>query len=339
MLNITLFVPGLFDTEIAYVDEHDNSLSSLQLLLARAKRNKLEDLSYNAALCSLFGYYAEVGQDLPMAAIGRLIDDDKRPEGYWMRADPVHLIADQRSLRLLDASNLALTQHDALVLAASLRESFTELGWELEVPIPTRWYVKMNNKPDIQTSEIHSVVGDDIKAHMPRGNDAVIWHRLMNEIQMQLHDADINQLRVDRGELAVNSLWLWGAGTLPDLLERRWSRVYGEDNNTMGLAMLSNTPCLALPERAEDLFDEDNKSADILLVLSEFQTSMAERDQRGKQLRQFDQQWCSFFLEQLKKGSLGKLRILTRTSEFTLGKYSLMKLWKKVNSFNYYVID
>ena len=339
MLDITLFVPGLFDTEIANEEDGSGSLSSLEFLLARANRNAVEDNSYNAALCNLFGYRAKEGEDLPMAAIGRLIDDDKRPEGYWMRADPVHLLADQRSLSLLDAGNLALTQHDALALAASLRQSFTELGWELEVPVPTRWYVKMDRKPEIQTSEIQSVMGDDIKAHMPRGNDAATWHRLMNEIQMQLHDADINQLRIDRGELAVNSLWLWGVGVLPDLLERRWSRIYSEDNNTMGLAMLSNTPCLALPQHAEELFDEEHQSADILLVLSEFQTSMAQSDQRRKLLRQFDQDWCSFFLEQLKNGRLGKLRILTRTSEFTLGKYSLMKFWKKVKDFNHYVSD
>lgn len=336
MLDITLYAPGLFDTEIENADEKTTDLGSLELLLSRGRRIPIVDKSYNAALCQLFAYSPAQDQDIPMAAIGRLMDDDKRPEGYWMRADPVHLHADQKSLVLLDANNLSLTQHDALALAACIRQSFTEMGWDLEVPVPTRWYVKMNGKPRIRTSELQSVLGKDIQNYMPTGEDAHTWHRLMNEIQMQLHNADINNLRAERNELPVNSLWLWGSGALPDLLERCWTRVYSDDNNTMGLSMLSNTPCLPLPENAGKIFVENERNSQVLVVMSDFQTSMLPRQQGRQSLDQFENNWCRALVQCLQDGKLHSLRIITRSCEFSISKYSLMQFWKRTRAFDYF---
>jgi hypothetical protein len=336
MLDISLYVPGLFDAEIDVENDADSGLTALELLLARARKSAIQNGSYNAALYKLFNYTPAEDGDIPLAAIGRLIDDDKRPQGYWMRADPVHLLADQKSLSLLDCNSFPLTQHDALALAACVRQSFTELGWELEVPVPTRWYVKMDSKPAIRTSELQEVIGQDIQAHMPTGEDAGIWHRLMNEIQMQLHSADINQLRIERGELPVNSLWLWGTGALPELQQRRWSRVYSDDNSTMGLSMLSNTPCLPLPEIAADIFTQDSDKAEVLVVMSEFQTSMLQQQQGQQRLKRFENNWCYYLLQQLRQGKLQSIRIITRSWEFEVNKNSLLKFWKRVKTFNTY---
>ncbi|MFT5131634.1 MAG: hypothetical protein ACI9SC_000093 [Gammaproteobacteria bacterium] len=338
MLDITLYIPGLFDSEIMMDDDHHHpDLSALEYLLARGQKITIQSASHNADLCHLFNYVPAEDEDIPMAAIGRLIDDEKRPEGYWMRADPVHLLADQKSLSLLDASNLSLTQHDALALAACVQQSFTELGWVLEVPVPTRWYVKLNRKPSIRTSDLQMVTGSDIQQHMPMGEDAAIWHRLMNEIQMQFHSADINQLRVERGELPVNSLWLWGTGALPDLQERRWSRVFSDDVNTMGLSMLSNTPCLPLPELAENLFSEESKTANVLVVMSEFQSTFLQHEQRQEQLDKLENTWCKYLLQKLHEGDLRSLRIITGSWQFTIKRYSLMKFWLRVKTFNSYI--
>ncbi len=337
MLDISLYVPGLFDTEIDTDDAAASFMPSLELLLARGNRKAISGESYNTALAKQFAYNPVEDEDVSVAAIGRLIDDDKRPEAYWARADPVHLHADKTGLSLLDSSSFTLTQHDALALAACVQQSFSELGWELEVPVPTRWYVKMKSKPSIRTSEIHEVIGQDIQKHMPEGEDAATWHQLMNEIQMQLHSADINQLRLERGELPINSLWLWGSGALPELLERRWSRVYSDDTTTMGLSMLSNTPCLPLPVLAEDVFVESNTNAEVLVVMSEFQTTMLQREQRRQQLELFENNWCRYLLEKLQTGKLRSLTLTTRLWEFKIDKTSLMKFWKGSKAFNSYV--
>lgn len=336
MLNITLLIPGLFDAEFEN-EGRGPELPALEMLLARSRKLAFDPLAYSTALCDLFECHNDPAEDIPMAAIGRLMDGEQKPEGYWMRADPVHLHADQKSLSLVDVNNLALTQHDALALAAAVQRSFIEQGWELEVPVPGRWYVKLDRKPAIRTSEIYSVIGRDIQEYMPSGDDAATWNRLMNEIQMQLHNADINRLRAERGELPVNSLWLWGSGKIPDLLSRCWTRVYSDDNNTMGLCMLSNTPCLPLPGSASEIFDGDNQNAEVLVVMSDFQTTMLQRGQARQRLLNFEKNWCSSFLEGFSNGGLKSIRLLTRDTEFHFQKSDMWKFWKKTKSFNTYL--
>ncbi len=337
MLDISLFVPGLFDAEIDLAEDGPGGLPTLELLLARGRKTAASDRSHYAALCHLFGDTPADDTDIPVAAIGRLIDDDKRPEGYWMRADPVHLHAGQKSLSLLDSSRFPLTQHDALALAACVRQSFSDLGWVLEVPVPTRWYVQMDRRPSIRTAEIYEVAGRDIQKYMPGGKDAGNWHRLMNEIQMQLHSADINQLRVERGELPVNSLWFWGTGALPELQQRRWSRVFSDDNTAMGLSMLSNTPCMPLPEMAEDIFSYDSENGDVLVVISGFQSTMTQSQQRRQQLEQFENNWCRLLLQKMREGKLRSLKIISRPWEFEIRKTSLMKFWKQAKTLDAYM--
>ena len=58
---------------------------------------------------------------------------------------------------------------------------------------------------------------------------------------MLLHEHPCNQRREQRGELAVNSLWFWGAGT--DSRPRadvRFDAVWSDDPAARGLALARN---------------------------------------------------------------------------------------------------
>lgn len=337
MLNITLFVPGLFDVEFLTEGNNPERLKSLETLLAYSATTSSETQSYNSALCRQFGFHSDSSADLPIAAIARLIDGEKRPEGVWLRADPIHLVADQKSLRLLDSTSFPLTQHDALALAAAVQPSFDERGWQLEVPVPTRWYVNLGQEIQIKTAELQEVVGEDIREHLPSGSDSADLRQLLNELQMQLHSADINELREQRGELAVNSLWLWGCGSLPPLQERCWSRVYSDENTSMGLSMLSNTPCFPLPARADELFSQAETESDILIIMNEFQTKMLSADLRTEQLVNLEQRWCEPLLYFLRDSRITSINIITRDTTFSINKRSLMKIWSRIKPLNYYV--
>ena len=45
------------------------------------------------------------------------------------------------------------------------------------------------------------------------------WYKLLNEIQMFMHQHEVNQQRMQSGLLAINSLWFWGAGSRPQTLD------------------------------------------------------------------------------------------------------------------------
>jgi len=51
----------------------------------------------------------------------------------------------------------------------------------------------------------------DIEAHLPQGDAALDWHRVINEAQMVLHEHAVNETREARGAATVNSIWLWAA--------------------------------------------------------------------------------------------------------------------------------
>ena len=335
MKHIVLLVPALLDAESYLEAEGVRRFEALETLLSRATKQPVKEDSLSALLAKLFAYQPPLHEDMPVAALGRLIDDEKKPDGYWLRADPVHLAADQRSLNLLDINNFSLTQHDALALAACVHPTFKEMGWELEVPVPSRWYVKLPDKPKIRTSELYSVIGRDIQGFMPSGEDAPTWHRIMNELQMCLHNADINTMRSERRELVVNSLWLWGSGSLPALQERTWSRVYSDENCSMGLSMLSNTPCFALPESADELVNEGD-DGHLLVVMSDYYTRLLDSSQARQLLNRFENNWCQTLLLGLRENSVQSLRIVTRNTEYTIKRSALRKFWRKTRSLDHF---
>ena len=135
MRTLTLLIPGLFGPPKGLSEDTVPELPALEVLLAKAKRQRIASVGFCTQLCDLFGYDKNPDQDLPVGAITRLIDDDDKPEGIWMRADPVHLSAGRDGVMLMESSVFSLSQHDAIVLAATLQPLIEEQGWQLEMAI------------------------------------------------------------------------------------------------------------------------------------------------------------------------------------------------------------
>jgi hypothetical protein len=76
----------------------------------------------------------------------------------------------------------------------------------------------------------------------------LLLHRWFNEIQMLLHDHPLNAAREDRGEPAVNTLWIWGAGRLAEPAAAAASWVWAEDPLLRGLARASGLATHTPPE-------------------------------------------------------------------------------------------
>ena len=51
---------------------------------------------------------------------------------------------------------------------------------------------------------------------MPTGEAAAGYRSLVSEVEMSLHDHDVNLRRENDGLLPVNSLWFWGGGLAPE---------------------------------------------------------------------------------------------------------------------------
>ena len=64
---------------------------------------------------------------------------------------------------------------------------------------------------------------------MPTGKDAESCNKLLSEVQMALHDHEVNEHRECLGQSPVNSLWVWGGGIAPELSEQSIMPLFSDD--------------------------------------------------------------------------------------------------------------
>lgn len=335
MRNLTLYIPGLFGPDIALHPDDLPSLPALNWFLSRGVCQNVQQLSASYTLCDLFGLSADKSGDYPVAAISRLTDDNQHPEGLWLRADPVHVSADRDGLILIDNNRFTLTQSDALALAADINLLFEPYGITIEVPVATRWYLRVNEKYEIKTVPVDSIIGKDILPFMPTGDDRINVIQLMNDIQMTLHNADVNKRREEEKQLPINSVWFWGYGELPKIINRNWSFVVSDEILAKGLSMVAATPFQDLPDSYNDLADKGS-SYNGLIVLNSFQKFSYYHDLEGwlEALLSVEENWFVPLLAALKSKQLDQLTIRTELNEIKLDKTDRYKFWKKKKTLN-----
>jgi hypothetical protein len=331
MHSLTLYIPGLLVPARDIIEQDLPATPALEKLLACSKREQLVSFGFTDAVCMLFRLQKNNDRDYPLAAISRVVDDDHTVDGIWMRADPVHLAADQKGLVLMDNSTFTLDQHDALVLVGDIRSIFVDHGMILEAPTTTRWYVRLEAYPAITTTPVHEVIGQDIRSFLPAGKDQSVWANLTNDIQMTLHNSHINVRREQQQERIVNSLWFWGCGELPQVKNCPWSRVFSDEEISRGFSILAGIPYKELPESLNDVIENSNNEDDVLIVMSFGMRHRQYQDINGWRdfISYLEQFWFVDALEYIKANDIGELTVLTEHQQFTVTKSSLYKFWKQ----------
>lgn len=150
--------------------------------------------------------------------------------GAWIAAaDPVHLEARLNHLRLhaFQADELPrphlreLCDYLQKFAGDDRRFGFVRLGpfayLRSSVPIATATV-----SPDV-------VDGRDPGEFMPTGEHADTHDLLLSELQMALHDHEVNRRRAANGMRTVNSIWIWGGGTAPEMQARPILPLFADD--------------------------------------------------------------------------------------------------------------
>lgn len=343
--HLTLFVPGLLQPPVAVEPDRLANvlrLGHLERLFARADRLTPSPGGGGpeATLFGLFGIPLEAGLDPPVAAVTRLLDTGERDGGWYLRADPVHLRADLNKLILFDAGTFALSEREAQSLAAELAGLLKGIGGELTVPVPTRWYLRLPQRPGIRTRSLSTVAGRDVHDQLPEGEAGADWRRLLNEIQMTLHLSPTNQARGERSQPAVNSLWFWGGGRLPELGERRWDQVWSDDPLAQGLAGLADSVVADSPEGGESWLQAVDTGGRHLVSLGTLQGSIQYGDMETwmAQLEDVEQRWIAPLWEGLRRGRLGSLSLVDdRRLGWRATRRCTLRWWRRARPFTEYL--
>lgn len=282
----------------------------MQTLLSRGHRESTAD-NVSTSLCALFGLQAR-GGELPLAALSALGDGIAVDDGWWLHADPVHLVADRDQLFLSASMALQLTQSEADELLVDLNRVYNDDGWHFVAATPQRWYLRLPHAMAIQTIPTDEAMGRRVGEVLPQGDDALNWQRVMTEVQMLLHTSQVNVTRNARGTLAVNGLWFWGGGTLP-LAEGtvKWRSVVADHPLAKGLAQLYGI-------RATSSATHDALEGRVLWV---------ENEDRPEKLEQI----CFIpLLERLQSGELGELVIeLPGIARWRIDRKALRRWWRR----------
>ncbi len=202
--------------------------------LAQADRSRVEP----GLRAQLRRQFQLIPDHWPVAALTRMLDAGDAASGAWLRADPVHVSPDMHGARLLAHGDaLAMTEEDALQLLPALRPVFGDAGFPLDAPHPARWYLRLPAETKLPAfTEIDDALGDDLLAHLPDGEAGRRWRMLMTETQVLLHHHPWNARRTAQGKPAINSLWFWGGGRLPDFVRTGFRQVRSHDVLVQALA-------------------------------------------------------------------------------------------------------
>jgi hypothetical protein len=322
--SVQLFVPQL----VPDLPDPDDALlrhPALRRLLARSRKQRTAVDHFEAALCAAFAVRPQ--DDWPVAPLTLRADGEAPGERFWLRADPVYLQAQQGDLVLVHGERLDIATGEAAALVHALNDHFSADGLDFIAPTPTRWYVRLPQPARLCSTPLSLAAGRGVDALLPRGADALAWHRRANEVQMLLHAHPVNEAREARGAPPINSLWFWGGGRLPDCVAT--GSVWADDALTRGLALCARVP---LASAATDAADWLARAGDgeHLATLEVF--SRAERNGWDEAAARFDRAWLDPLLRAVARGGLQALALITHHAgnalRFTLSRGDLWKLWR-----------
>lgn len=266
--------------------------------------------------CRAFGVKQQ--QDLPIAPFAAKSDGLESSDAYWLCATPVNLQVTRDSLVLAeDALNLSMDEAQAL--KSSLTRHFTEL--DFFVPHPQRWYLRFKEPPAITTTVLEQARRRDVSQLMPQGDDAKIWRRAMNEMQMLMHAHPVNEAREQAGKLTANSLWLWGGGAMSTVISP-YTVVLSDDVFLSGLAGVS---AQALPASWTEM------NAECTLMVLDAQHGWETLEQR----------WFAPLVQALEARRICNLRIclaeVDKVHVFCIKRRDLWKFWRRTKPLDDYL--
>lgn len=348
-MNLQLLIPSLFwpETSAASPPEiyQDLPLPALATLLAKGVRTtESESQGMEAWLCRVFNIEKQL--DWPVApitlaadsvAVGRvtpaIANDGGCDPPYWLRADPIHLRIERGQIVLADSQIFRISPEEAQEFTALLNRHFAGNNLTLLPLHPDRWYLRLAKTPALQTHPLSQVAGKNINHLLPSGADSMAWHGVFNEIQMLLHEHPLNQAREARGELAINSVWLWGGGIMPTVERNVYTKAWSNDVLTRALALASHTDFSELPPAA-NAWLQSAGCGNHLLVLDSLSGKTQYGDAYGwrESLKQLEHDWFAPLLAGLKQGRINRLTITAigehGSRNFSVNRGDLWKFWR-----------
>jgi len=331
-VSVSLLVPGLAAAFGGIADESFPQAESLSRFLSRSTATPFPARDRETAACALFGLSLPDPSVVPFAFFSYLGDFGKVPPLACLRADPVHLRADTRGLVLFDSSRFSFSPQESTSLAASLAELLHADGWQLEASQARRWYLLGNTGDDPVAMPLSRVLGRTVSGLPVAQQPSLEWQTRLNEIQMLMHASPVNLGRSRLGQPALNSLWIWGGGTVPEPFRSPFSKIFSADALVRGLARWGESPCREVPKSAPAMLDDLQGGDRILVDLDGCRGDAACEDFRQwtLALENLERDWFAPLYRALASGVISELELVPANGyRYTLTRRQRWQFWRR----------
>jgi hypothetical protein len=324
-MHCELVVPALFTVQ------EIPRLPSLELLLARGRAANADPLSLERWLAEEFGL--DDGA-LPAGAITLQASGTGNPErsGNWLRADPVHLRLERDGFTLIPATGCDISHEEADAFVSALNREFGARH-SFVLARTDQWCMSVSSDAALESAPPLELAAQAVDASLPRGTDSARWLALLNEIQMALHGHPLNLAREERGAPPINSVWLWGAGRLPDTARGPWHSLTSDDALAAGLAQIAGMRQRALPASAGEWLERAPLEGRHLIVLDALRAvhALGGAEQHADRLAALEARWFQPLLEALRSDRIGMITVHAPDSgqSYETVRSDLRRFWRR----------
>jgi len=318
---LTLWYPGLLDKQ--KVSEagkafHLKNYPYLRKILSRSDRYFAKPRDFFSNACFLF----HQPQRLAVAATQRAaLLNEKVFDSFWLKVDPVQVIADRDTLLMLPQSELALDESSSKQLLADFNKHFSVDGVTLHYGTQTDWFLDLAQVLDLHTTDLMQAELSPLSDFMPSGSVAPHWRKLMNEAQMLFFSSQVNVERRGAALPEINGVWVWGEGVVKpqQIVSRKNTVVWSDNLYLQGLAVFADAKMTPPPKDYLDwqsslaslgcLDTEFNGAAGFdshLVCLNSPQVQGASSSLEGwlNDLDGFEKEWCAPLWEGVCSGDI-----------------------------------
>ncbi|MDH3636365.1 MAG: hypothetical protein OES20_16830 [Gammaproteobacteria bacterium] len=216
---VQLVLPGLFDLPLGELPPGllDNKLPHLNRLLRLATPQPNRINTIDEILKAVLGLEGSAG--LPLAQAFKQ-SEMHGPERLLL-SQAVHLQAGLHSAVIVPIPNYEENLKDINIIINDLNELF-KVECNISAIADGLFLLQLHAfSAPTHFPHILSVLGKTANPYIEQSRNILHWYQLLNEIQMFMHQHEINVERVRRGLLPINSLWCWGAGGLPPVVDAK----------------------------------------------------------------------------------------------------------------------
>jgi hypothetical protein len=241
----------------------------------------------------------ELGQALALADMTRYPSAPLTWLGAGGNREPGTLLHAEPAVQAISAHGLSMrpsvswTAQSFAVAELLVRDHLAADQMQLR-SIGEHAWLQIKTSIDVRTTTLLQASQIEMQEALPTGPSATVVRRIMNELQMLLHE------KLDTAipnTASPNAIWLWGAGEIPSLTARELPSMWTNDDYTRGiyLAHAAAARCASLSTVAAML--EQSQNSNLLAVV---------RDCVPEQL---EKQWFAPLLQALDQGRLSMVDI------------------------------